>query len=144
MNRVTLSWIVHTRYLLQEPQQLITNPPEVTMPDQVQDTIMTKETGEANPDHNLIFKNITAQVVVIHTEAAQGHNTMIDAAAIGAVHDNCTPPIQGTAINLAMTCHIDHIADHPHIEVFQLTNPEIAVDHTHDHPTNLQGRTHTD
>ena len=141
---VTLSWIVHTRYLLGEPQQFITNLSEVTMPDQVQDTTMKKETGKANPDHNLIFKNITAQVIVILTEATQGNNTRIDTATIGAVHDNHTPPIEATAINLFMICHINHIADHPHIEVLQLINPEIAVDHTHDHPRNLQGRTHTD
>ena len=54
------------------------------------------------------------------------------------------PPIEATAINLTMTHHIDLIADHPHIEVLQHINPEITVGHTHDHPTNLQGRTHTD
>ena len=32
---VTLSWTVHTEYLLQELQQLTTNITEVTMPDQV-------------------------------------------------------------------------------------------------------------
>ena len=31
-----------------------------------------------------------------------------------------------------------------HIEVLQLTNPEITVDHAHNHPTDLQGKTHTD
>ena len=57
---VTLSWIAQTRYLLQEPQQFITNLPEVTMPDLLQDTSMKKETGKVNPDHNLIFENIVA------------------------------------------------------------------------------------
>ena len=59
MNMVTLAWIVHTRYLLQEPQQFITNLPEDAMPDLVQDTTVKKETGKAYPDHNLIFKNIS-------------------------------------------------------------------------------------
>ena len=34
-NMVTLSWTVHTEYLLQELQQLTTNLTEVTMPDEV-------------------------------------------------------------------------------------------------------------
>ena len=41
-----------------------------------------------------------------------------------------------------MTHHINHIADHPHIEALQVINPEMVVGHIHDHPTILQGRTH--
>ena len=48
-----------------------------------------------------------------------------------------------TAIDLAMTHHNDHIADHPHIGVPQLTSLDITVDHAHDHPTNLQSKTYT-
>ena len=110
------------------------------MPDLLQDTTMKKETDKADPDHNLIFKNIRFQDVTILTEADQSHNTRTDAATIGAAHDDHGPPIEATAIDLTVTCCIDLIADHPHIEVLQL----IAVAHTHDHPTNLQGRTHTD
>ena len=49
-------------YLLQEPQQIITNPDltEATMPDQVHETTMKTGTGEVNPDHNLSFADITA------------------------------------------------------------------------------------
>ena len=54
------------------------------------------------------------------------------------------PPIEDTAIDLTMTHHINYITDHPHIEVLQLTNPEINVDHTHGYPTDLQGKTRTD
>ena len=133
---VTLSWIVHTRYLLQEPQQFITNLPEVAMPNPVQNTTMKRVTGKGDPDHNLIFENIAAQVIMIPTEAAQGHNTGIDATTIGAAHNDHAPPIDATATDLAMTHHINCVADHPHIEVLQLTNPEIAGDHAHDHPTN--------
>ena len=122
----------------------ITNLPEVSLPDQVQNATMKKETGEADPDHNLIFENIAARVIMILTEAPLGHNTRIDAATIGAAHNDCTPSIEATAIDLATTCHIDYITDHPHIEVLQLINPEITVDHTHNHPTDLYGRTHTD
>ena len=59
---VTLSWIVHTGFLIQEPQQIITNPnlTEATMPDHVHVTTIKKGTGNVNPDHNLIFTDITA------------------------------------------------------------------------------------
>ena len=85
MNMVTLSWIVHTGYLLQEPQQNITNQilTEATMPDQVQGTTMKTGTGKAVPDHNPIFTDITAQAIIIHTEAAPGHDIEIIAATAG-------------------------------------------------------------
>ena len=92
---------------------------------------MKKETGKANPDHNLIFKNITAQVVMILAEATQGHNIRTDAATTGAAPDNCNPAIEVTAIELATTHYINLITDHPQIEVLQLITPEIAVVHTH-------------
>ena len=81
---------------------------------------------------------------MIHMEATQGHNTGINAATTGAAHDDHALPIEVIAINPTMTNHINHITDHPHIEVLQLTNPEIKVDHAHDHPADLQGRIHTD
>ena len=61
-NMVTLSWIAHTGYLLQEPQQIITNLnlPEAAMPDQVHDTTVKTGTGGVNSDHNLIFADIAA------------------------------------------------------------------------------------
>ena len=80
---------------------------------------------------------------MIHTEAILDHNIGIIAATTGAPHDAYTPPIEDTAIDAAVTHHTDHIADHPFIEVLQLTTPEIAVDHAHDHPTNLLCKTHT-
>ena len=39
--------------------------------------------------------------------------------------------------------HTDLITDHQCMEVPQLTTPEIAVDHAHEHPTNLQSEIHT-
>ena len=141
---VTLPWIAHTRYLPQKPQQFITNLPEVVMPDQVQDTTVKRETGKANHDHILIFKDTTAQVVMTHTEATQGHNTGANAATKGAVHNSHAPLIEATTIARTVTHHINLIIDHPHIEVLQLTNPGITVDYTANLPTNPQGRTHTD
>ena len=146
MNMVTLSWIVHTGYLLQEPQQIITNPniTEATMPDQVQGTTVKTGTGKVDPDHNLIFTDITAWVIMIHTEVTQGHNIGIITTTTGAYHDAHTLPIEATAIGPSTTHHTDHIANHPGVEVLQLTTPEIVVDHAHDHPSNLQGKTCTD
>ena len=62
MNIVTLSWIVHTGYLLLEPQQIITssNLTKATMPDQVLGSTMQTGTGNVNAVHNLIFADIAA------------------------------------------------------------------------------------
>ena len=144
MNMVTLSGIVQTRYPLQELQQLTTNLTGITMWDQIWDTIVGTETGKANPDHSHTFTNIAAWVIVIPTEAALDHNTRIDAATTGAAHSDHASPIEATAIDLTMIHHIDHIADCPHTEALQVINPEITVGHIHNHPTDLQGRTHVD
>ena len=53
---------------------------------------------------------------MIPIEAASDQNTRIDAATTGAAHDNLTQLMEATAIDLTMTNHINHIADHPHIE----------------------------
>ena len=60
-----------------------------------------------------------------------------------ASHDADAPTIEVIATNPTATHGTDQIADHPCIEVLQLTTPEITVDHTHNHPTNLQGETCT-
>ena len=81
---------------------------------------------------------------MIHAGAAQGHNIGIITATTGAAHGTHTPPIEVKAIDLTMTHHIDLIMDHQHIEVLQLTTPEITVEHAHKHPTNIQGEICTD
>ena len=43
-----------------------------------------------------------------------------------------------------MTHHTGHIADHPHIEVLWVIDPEIAVGHIHEHPTDPLGMNSTD
>ena len=82
MSMVTLPWIVHIGYLLWEPQQNITNPDltAATPLDQVQDTTIKTGTGKVIPDHNLIFTDITVQVIMTHTEATPGHDIGIFAA----------------------------------------------------------------
>ena len=139
MKMVAMSWTVCTEYLLLELQQHITNHTKVTMPDQVQETTMKIETGKANPDQSPTFKDITAQVIMICIEVALDHNTGIDAATTGADHDDLTQPTEDIATDLAMTHHTGHITDHPNIEALQVINLETAVDHIHDHPTDLQG-----
>ena len=76
---------------------------------------MKTGTSKVDPDHNVIFANSTVQFIIIHTEAAQGHNIGIITATTEAAHDVHAPPIE-------------------------VTTPEITVDHTHDHPTNFKVR----
>ena len=53
-----------------------------------------------------------------------------------------TQPTEEAAIDLTMTHCTGHIADHPHITVLLVIDPKIAVDHTHNHPINLQDMNH--
>ena len=133
MSMVALSWIVHTGYLLWEPQQSTTNPNHTiaTTQGQVQDTTKKTGTGEVIPDHSLIFPGIAAKVVMTHTEAAPGHDTGIIAATPGVAHNTHAPHIEITVTNATMTYHIDPTTDHPHTEVPQPTTPEIEVDPAH-------------
>ena len=139
VHMVTLSWTVQKRYLLQEPKQLTTSFTEVTMADQTWGTTMKTETGEADPDHNLIFEDIAAPAITICIEATLDCNTRINAATAEAAHYNPAPPTEDTATDLAVTPLTDHIADHPNTEAFQATHTNIIVGHTHDHPIGLQG-----
>ena len=81
---------------------------------------------------------------MVAIEAALDHNTGIDAVTTGAAHDDISLPIEATVIDLTTTQHIDHIADHPHIEALQGIDPGITVGHIHHHPTDLQGMNHVD
>ena len=144
MNMVTLSWTVHTRYLLWKLQWLTTNLTGVTIQDQVQDTTMNTETGKADPDHSLIFKDITAQAIAIHIEATLDHNTEIEAAITEATHDNLIPTTEDTVTDLTMTHLTNHIADHLNTEALQTIDPDIIVGHTHNQPTGLQVMNHID
>ena len=138
MSMVTLSWTAHTGYHLWEPQQNITNPDltDDDPVDQVQDTNVKARTGKVVPHHNLIFTDITVQVIMTHTEATPGHDIGIITATPGVAHNTNIPHIEITVINPTTTHHTNLIADHPHIEVPQLTTPEIIGDHIHLHPTN--------
>ena len=108
------------------------------MPDQDWGTTVKIETDEANPDHSLILGDIAALVIMIHIEAALDQNTEIDATTTWAVHNDLTQPTEAAATGLAVTLHAGHTADHPNIEALQVINPEITVDHIHDHPKGLQ------
>ena len=99
---------------------------------------MKKETGEANPDHSLIFEDIKAQAIAIHIEATLDHNTKIDTAITEVAHDDLSPPTEDTVTDLTMTDLTNHIADRLNTAL-QAINPNIIVGHTHDHPIGLQG-----
>ena len=103
---------------------------------------MMIEIDKVNPDCILTTESIAAQVITISIQATLDDNTGIDTAITGAAHNDLAPPIEDTAINLAMTHHIDHITDHPHIEDLQVIDLEIIGGHIHNHPTDLQGLTH--
>ena len=79
---------------------------------------------------------------MIPTQAALDFNTGIHAATTGAAHNDITQHIGATFIDLAMTHHINHITDYPHIEALQVINPETAVGYIHNDPTDLQGMNH--
>ena len=96
------------------------------------------DTDKINQDHILTTESITVQVITIPIEATLDHNTGIDAATTRAAHNSLTQPTGATAIDLAVTHHIDRIADHPHIEALQVINLKITVDYIHNHPIDLQ------
>ena len=77
MSMVTLSWIVHTGYLLQEPGQSTTSPDHTKAAMPGQDTPIETGTGKVIQGQSHIFTNIVAQVIMIDIEAAPGHDTGI-------------------------------------------------------------------
>ena len=146
INMVMSSWTAHTRYLLQELQQLTTNLMGITMPDWVQDTIMKTETGKADPDHNPTTKDITAWAIAIHIEATPDHYIGTGAITTGVAHDDLAQFTQATTTTIDLTTrhHTDHIAVLHNIKALQDTDPEIKEGHIHDHLTDHQGMNHVD
>ena len=137
-NMGKLSWTAHTEYLLLEIQQHIRNHTRVTMPDQDEGITMKIEADKAIADYSLILGDITPSVIAIHIGSTLDCNIGIDAATTGAVHYNLTQPTEDTATDLAMTHHISHMTSHPNIKALQVIDPKTAVDHIHNHPTDLQ------
>ena len=60
VSMATSSWIIHTGYLLQDPQQNITNPglTEAALIDLVQNTTMRTGTGKGIPYYNHILQTL--------------------------------------------------------------------------------------
>ena len=135
ISMVTLLWIGLTGFLLQEPQQRITNPnyTKVTRPGQAP--------GKAIPGLSHTFTDTAAQVVMMHIEAIVGHNIGIIATITAVVYDAQIPQMGVIATNPAVTHHIDQTVEHPHTEAHD-TIPEIEVTHIHIHPTNHQDKIH--
>ena len=100
---------------------------------------------EVVPGHSHIFIDTAAQVVMIHIEATPGQDIGIITTTPGVAHDVQVPHTGITAIDLTMTHHIDHTADHPDQEVPHPITPEIEADHIHEIPQDdiCIGHTHT-
>ena len=81
---------------------------------------------------------------MIHIETTLDHNAAIDATTRGAADDDLTQPTEDTATDLAMTHCTGHITDHPNSKALQVIDPQITVDHLHNHPTDLQDMNLTD
>ena len=100
---------------------------------------MRTETGEAVQGLSHVFTDTTAPVTRIPTEAIPDHDIGIIAIIIGVGHTTQTPHTGVTAINLAMTLHMDHTTDHPHTEAHH-TTLGIEACHIHVHHTNLTSK----
>ena len=111
------------------------------MPDQAPDTAMRTGTGKAIQGLSHIFTDTAAQVIMIPIEAVLDHNIGIITTITGVAHDAQIPHTGVIAINLTVTLHIDHTADHPCREAHH-TSPEIEATCIHAHPTNLHNEIH--
>ena len=100
---------------------------------------MKTGTSKVIPGHNHILTDIAAQDVMIHIEAAPGHDTGIITTTPDIAHDAHVPHTGIKAINSTVTHHNDPTTDHPHAEVPHPTTQEITVDPPHVHPTNPPG-----
>ena len=76
---------------------------------------MKIKTGKTDPNHSLTTKDIAAQIIVIHIEAALDHNTGIDAPTTDAAHDNLTQPKEDTARSHCDTLHWSHHRSSTHL-----------------------------
>ena len=74
---------------------------------------------------------------MIHIKATLYHNTEIETATIGGVHNDLIHPTEDTHRDLTMTLHTSHLTDHPNIKALHIIDPKIAIDHIHDHPIDL-------
>ena len=81
---------------------------------------------------------------MIHIEATLDHKTGIDAATTEATHHDLPQPTEDMATDLAMTHCTSHITDCLHITALWVIDPKIAVGHTHNDPTTLQGMNQAD
>ena len=135
MNMVTLSWIAQTGYLLQEPSKSSPTQTSQKLPCHIKFMTPPWRQGQV--------ELIQITISLLHTSPLESL-WFIHRPLKVTTSGQLQIIIEVRAIKLTATHHIDLIADHPHIEVLQLTTPEFAVDHTLDHPTSLQGECHTD
>ena len=96
---------------------------------------MRTGTGKAIQNLSHVFTDITAEITRIPIEAMPDNNIGIITIITGVAHIAQIPHTGVIAINLTMTLHIDHTADHQHTEAHHIT-PEIGACHAHIHHTN--------
>ena len=77
------------------------------------------------------------------TEATPNHKNRTGTATIDAAQDDPIQHTDDTAAGPTITHYTGHTANPPHATACQATTPRIAVDHTHEHPTNHQSIVHT-
>ena len=111
------------------------------MPGQVPDIAMRTETSKAIQGLSHVFTDTAAPVTRIPTEAIPDHDIGIFAIITGVVHTAQTPHTGVTAIDLAMTLHLDCTTDHPHTEAYHIT-PGIEACHVHIHHTKPHDESH--
>ena len=104
---------------------------------------MRTGTGEVVQTLSHAFTNITAQVARIPIEAIPDHDIGIITIITGVAHITQISHTGVTAIDLTMTLHIDHTANHQHTEANHITL-EMGACPAQDHHTNLHNETHID
>ena len=144
MNSDTLSWTALTENPLQGHCCHTTRPIEITTPDLALGTTCKTEKEETSPDHSLDTEHITAPAAMICTEAPHNHNSGTGTATIEAAQGDPIEHTEDTATGPTKTHHTGHTANLPHTAGHQATTLRIAVDHTHDHPTNHWSIVHTE
>ena len=143
MNSDTSSWTGLTEYPLHRHQHQTTRHIEIATTDLALGTTWKTKKEETSPDHSLDTANIIAPAVMACTEAAQNHSNRTGTTTIEAAPDDPIQHTENTATSPAMTNHTSHTTNPPHTAASQATTLRIAVDHTHDQPTDHWNIVHT-
>ena len=142
MNTDRLSWTALTKYHLPGHQHHTLRHTEVIITGPLQGSTTKTEEEETDPNLSQDTAGITAQATIDLTEITQGHKDGTEITTTEAVQGAHTQQTGDAVTCHAVTHHISHIIDDPHITALWVIDPEIIAGHTCDHPTNLQGMNH--